>query len=239
MRDIKLLHIYSQTMDLYGDYSNITAIDKYIKEMGYNCSITCVELGEEINTTDYDFVYMGHGKAKNLNAVAPHFVKYKDHILSQIENEQIFFVTGNARLLFGKEFQTFDNKRACGIGLFDYTAIETGDVFTSDVISRPVFDESIVVYGFINRTSHMVGENKYPLFKVISGSCDGEIKTSLEGNLYKNYIGTWQMGPLLLRNPALLKDILKRILKEDYKEVDTTLEEKALALTLKEFKELN
>ena len=44
------------------------------------------------------------------------------------------------------------------------------------------------------------------------------------------------MGPVLVRNPSLMKEILKRLLGEDYSECDFRLEEKALELVISEFK---
>ena len=35
-----------------------------------------------------------------------------------------------------------------------------------------------------------------------------------EGIIYKNFIGTYLIGPLLVRNPELLKLIVKKLIKE-------------------------
>lgn len=234
-REIKILHIYSKALDLYGDGSNITAIKQRLEQMGHACIIDYVELGDEINLVPYDMVYIGHGKARNLEAVADHFRSYKDSIISAIENNKIFLVTGNARELFGKSFETVKGEQKDGIGLFDYTAKETNEVIVSDEVATLTFNEDIKTYGFINRTAHLVGENKYPLFKLEKGLSDTQESGGYEGNVYKNYFGTWQMGPLLVRNPKFLKEILKRLLKDDFKDFDTTLEQKALDITLSEF----
>ncbi len=235
MREVKLLHLYSQTLDLYGDYSNLTAIRRRVEEMGYPCRVAYAELGDPIQPEGYDFIYMGHGKARNLAAVAEHFCSYGQALLDAVERGQLFLVTGNARLLWGKSFETYDGGQQKGIGLFDTTAVETNAVFVSDVVAHPAFDESLTSYGFVNRTSHIVGENPCPLFRVVKGCGDGTEASGAEGNLYHNLFATWQMGPLLARNPAILKELLHRMLGEDYRDFDTSLEEKALALTLKEF----
>lgn len=43
------------------------------------------------------------------------------------------------------------------------------------------------------------------------------------------------MGPMLARNPSMLRELLHRLLGEDYRECDMRLEEKALALVTAEF----
>ena len=164
MKELKILHLYSDLLDLYGDYTNVTAVRRAAAQLGYESAVTEVQLGEPIDPTGYDFIYIGHGKARNLAAAAPHFRQYADAITAAVENGTVFLVTGNARFLFGGSFQTPDGEET-GIGLFPYHGTETGKVFTGDVVSRPVFDESVRCDGFVNRTSHLTGENPYPLFR--------------------------------------------------------------------------
>ena len=80
MKHIRILHLYSNALDLYGDYKNLTVLQRRIAETGNTSDITEINLDEVIDPTGYDFVYIGHGKARNLAAVAPHFVQYGDTI---------------------------------------------------------------------------------------------------------------------------------------------------------------
>ena len=235
MKHIRILHLYSNALDLYGDYKNLTVLQRRIAETGNTSDITEINLDEVIDPTGCDFVYIGHGKARNLAAVAPHFVQYGDTIRTAIEGGQVWFVTGNARELFGQRFTTPTGETLPGIGLFDYTGVETDKVFVSDMLARPAYDENARVYGFINRTAYLVGENRYPLFTVLSGCGDGETPDGKEGTLYRNFFATWAMGPMLARNPSMLRELLHRLLGEDYRECDMRLEEKALALVTAEF----
>ncbi len=244
-KEIKILHIYSDAMDLYGDYFNVTCVKLSLENRGFKCHIDAIGVGDEINPVGYDMVYIGHGKARNLVAVSQHFRDYADKIKAAVESGIVFFVTGSARLLFGKEFTTADGEVKDGIGLFDYVGYDTGKVFTSDVVGKLMTasgESDIMTYGFVNRTHYISGKNQYPLFKVLKGAGDGEGEESadgFEGTLYKNFLGTWQMGPLLARNPAILEEIIKRILGASYVKPavssEKSLEEKALELTLSEF----
>ena len=165
MRDITILHLYNDTLDLYGDYFNVTAIRNRIAEMGGSCTLLTANLeDEDIPLEQADLVYMGHGKARNLAAVAPHFARFGQRVKDAVEGGKVFFVTGNSRLLFGREFEgVTEGLTHQGIGLFDYTGTETNKVFTSDVFGRCCFDQAVRTYGFINRTQHIVGENTAPI----------------------------------------------------------------------------
>lgn len=90
MKHIRILHLYSNALDLYGDYKNLTVLQRRIAEIGNTSDITEINLDEVIDPTGYDFVYIGHGKARNLAAVAPHFVQYGDTIRTAIEGGQVW-----------------------------------------------------------------------------------------------------------------------------------------------------
>ena len=235
MKEIRILHLYGDTMDLYGDAFNVVCVRNHLQAMGLECSLIHADLGEDFDPMAADFIYLGHGKARNLAAVAPHFVSFGPRVREAVEAEKVFLVTGNGRLLFGQSFQAWDGSQLPGIGLFDTTAAETGRVFTGDVVARAAFDPHLITYGFINRTAYIIGENKHPLFQVIQGPGDGESPDGLEGTLYKNFFGTWQRGPILPRNPGLLREILRRLAGDDFREYDDSLERQALERTLKEF----
>ncbi len=235
MKKINILHLYSQTMDLYGDHKNLTVLCQRLRQSGCEVEVTTAQQFEPLELSGFDMVYIGHGKAGNLAAVAPHFVSHREQIISAIEGGQVWLVTGNARELFGRQFSTVDGKSLPGIGLFDYEGVETNQVYVSDMIGHPSYDKAETVYGFANRTAYLEGENRYPLFDVITGFGDGKNPDGKEGTHYKNFFGTWSMGPVLVRNPSFMKAVLKLLLKEDYRELDYSLEQKALELVLSEF----
>jgi len=235
MRTIRTLHLYRDLLDLNGDGKNVTALRRRILESENDCRIDYMGLEDELDITEYDLIYIGHGKTKNLAAAAAHFTKYGEHIKEQIENGKTFFVTGNGRELFGKSFTDTCGSTLPGIGLFDYVGVEKNEVFVSDMIGHPIFDENEMIYVFGNRTAYLEGENKHPLIKVVEGFGDNQKPDGFEGTLYKNFFGTWGVGPVLARNPALMREVLKRCLGDDYIEGDYSLEERALALVLEEF----
>ena len=103
------------------------------------------------------------------------------------------------------------------------------------MVAKAAFDPDLTTYGFINRTAHLVGKNTHPLFRVIQGPGDGEAPDDLEGTFYHNFFGTWQMGPLLARRSS---DLMRFVAPgpEVPLNYDDALEQKALRLTLGEFK---
>ena len=60
MARIRILHLYSQVLDLYGDYRNVDAICQRIKESGLEVEVDRPELWDDLVLDGYDLVYVGH-----------------------------------------------------------------------------------------------------------------------------------------------------------------------------------
>ena len=231
---IKILHLFSDSLNLYGDYENVTALCQRLEEMGEGYIVDRPSSFEPINLEGYNMIYIGHGTARNLAAIAPHFASCSDSVRSSIESNQLWLVIGNSRELFGMYFTATDGSIVDGAGIFDYYGIEKNRVFVSDFVGRPCFARDRLVYGFINCTASLMGKTRYPLFEVAVGCGEGE-PHDVEGTQYKNFFGTWCMGPILARNPVLMREILRRLLGSRYRECDYSLEQKALDLVVSEF----
>ena len=236
MRIVKILHLYAEAMDLYGDVKNLEVLCQRIRESGNEVEVSTCDIWDELSLDGFDMVYLGHGKARNLAAMQPHFLKYAEEVKAHIEAGQLWFVTGNARELFGRDFTTVDGKTLSGIGLFEYSGVEQNKVFVADLCGKAAFDEKLSCYGFANRTAYLKypNGNKMPLFVSSKGYSDGESDEGCEGTLYKNFMATWAMGPVLVRNPGLMKEVLRR-LGIDHSACDFSLEERAVELVLAEF----
>ena len=70
----------------------------------------------------------------------------------------------------------------------------------------------------------------------VTGYSDNEKTGGAEGTLYKNFFGTWSLGPVLVRNPCLMREVLRRLLGEDSRECDYALEQEALDRVLREIR---
>ena len=142
-----------------------------------------------------------------------------------IENNKFFLITGNSVDLFGKSLIE-NNKKHKLLGIFKYDVIRTEKRIVND--SLFIKDENELVIGFQNQSSYM-SEVKYPLFKRVVGF---GTNNEFEGIHYKNFYGTYLIGPLLVRNPNFFKEFFKQlILLKDpnykFKEFDLNLETKA------------
>ena len=219
MKNVNILHLYYDLMNLYGEYGNIIALRDAFKLQGIEVNIDKKSIGDTIDFMKYDIVYIGEGSEYNQELVRQDLLKYKAELNAYIESYKILIATGNSYELFGDKI---DKKEALGIFHFKsfYKSITTdvGDRIVNEEIMDTDFLGSPVV-GFVNRNSVNDIKDGY-LFKVRKGY-GNDIKDKFEGIHYKNFYGTYLLGPLLIRNPYLLDYILSNFLGDKYKELDT------------------
>lgn len=226
---ITIAYLYYDLLNLYGESGNIKALKKSLEEQGVRVSIHFLTLDDDLDFSKYDFVYMGAGTENNQNLILPHLMKYREDIQQQIEDGKFFLITGNAINLFGKYILNQQNKKIKTLGIFNYYSKEESFRMIDECIMRsPFFSEKII--GFQNQSTVMK-ENDLPMFEVIKG-VGSYPNSKIEGVHYKNFYGTYLIGPILVRNPFFLKKIVKEVLLNKYpdykfKKFDLKLQTKA------------
>jgi CobQ-like glutamine amidotransferase family enzyme len=235
--------MYFDIMNLYGEYGNIKILEEHIKDQGYEVTVDKKTINDEIDISQYSFIYIGCGTEKNQLVVLEDMKKYKEELNKFINQGKVLLATGNAYEIFGKQItlEKRDNigkedVTVEGLGIVDFDVIRQKDRITSDIIYSSKYLDNKVV-GFINKMSE-INHNLNPLFKVEFGVGENN-KNDFEGVKYKNFFGTYVIGPILVRNPEFLNKIVEQICmsiddKFVLKDVEYELETKAYELVLNE-----
>ena len=200
---IYILHLYSDLLNLYGEYGNVVVLKKYLENQGVDVIVEKKTIGDEIDFEKYHFIYLGCGTESSLDVALHDLKRYQITINSVIENNVVILATGNSFEMFGK---TIDGKEA--LGVFDYEVMRLPDRVTSDVIytylgTLPSDVPSIKIVGFVNKMTEIY-HNFSPLFKVEFGIGENK-RNDYEGVHYFNFYGTHVSGPILVKNPEFLK----------------------------------
>lgn len=207
--EINILHLYYDLLNLYGENGNIKALKKHLEEMGVRVNIEFLTINDVIDFSRYDFVYIGAGTEKSQKLVLKHLLKYKKDIKNYIESNKFFLATGNSLELFGKFIKTKDTTYKC-LNIFDYESYEEDFRMVDQAIfDMPLINEKII--GFQNQGSITRGIKNH-LFEVVRG-VGSFPNSSYEGIHYKNFFGTYLIGPLLVRNPNLVSYMVKELIK--------------------------
>lgn len=228
---MKILHLYYDLMNLYGEYGNVVVLNKHLNDQGIKSEIIKKTIGEKINFEEYDFIYCGSGTEKNEELARIDLLERKDEFLKAINKGSIVLFTGQAMELLG---EYIDDKEALKIAPFETRL--TKDRYTGDVI---VSNKDIgEVVGFINKCSIIERGETNSLFKYIFKDLkDNDYEGFNIGNVY----GTHIIGPILVKNPNFMKLIVTKLGIKDnpnfvYKDIEYKYEEDSYNVTLNALK---
>lgn len=229
--EIRLLHLYYDIMNLYGEYGNVKVLEKHLEDQGFKVIVDKKTINDEKVFDQYDFIYMGSGAEKNQEVILEDIKKDKETLLKFIEDGKTVLFTGNSYEIFGK---SINNNPA--LNILDFEVENIKNRITTDVICTSSILQNKVV-GFVNNMSN-IKNNSNTLFNVEWGE-GNSIQNKQEGIKYKNLFGTHLIGPLLIRNPEILKLIVETICTSkdegfSYKDIEYMDEQKGYELVLSE-----
>src|SRR5574344_749417 len=102
MKTIKILHLYYDLLNMYGENGNMKALVKNLEKQNAKVIVDFKSLNDQINLKDYDVIYLGTGTEENYDLAKIDFLKYKNDIKEAIKNNIFILATGNALDLFGE-----------------------------------------------------------------------------------------------------------------------------------------
>ncbi len=207
--EIKILHLYFDFMNLYGEYGNVRLLTKALENKGHTVNLTKKTVTDtDIDFTAYDFIYCGAGTESKRTYALNHLKKFKDSLKSAFEQNKVMLFTGNSWEMLGKSIETADGKVLEGLNLFDFTAKEQATRrLVGDINAKAEFLEETLI-GFINKCSSVDGVTS-PLFTLTMKPESFQFET--EGIHEKNLFGTQIVGPVLVKNPTLCEYIANLI----------------------------
>jgi len=200
---VKILHLHYNLMNLYGDYANPKVLERELSGRGFEASIDRKSVGDAIDFDAYDFIFIGSGTERSQLASMRDLARYKDVLIARINAGVPVLATGNSHEFFGQAVTDKDGKRHEMLGLLDFETIQLNTRVTGDCVCKASFlDDKLI--GFINRAGGgQKGDIERPFF--IEPGEGASYKACDEGIKYKNLLGTYLTGPVLVRNPPLLK----------------------------------
>lgn len=212
--ELKICHLYPDVLDFNGDRGNIICLEKRLEWRGIDVQTTSVKMGETLELSGFDLVYMGGAQDMEQEMLLQELKSGKAEELLAAANDGLTFLAAcGGYQLMGVYYETADGRRRGGIGGVDFYTVAGKERMTGNFSFRC---SGFEVVGFENHSGKTyLGSGVEPLGAVKAGfGNNGEDKT--EGVHYKNIFGTYSHGPVLPKNPQLADLILKTALERKY-----------------------
>ena len=226
MKELKILYLYPDILELYGDFGNIQVLRYRLEKRGIKVTIDSYSIGDNPpNFNEYDIVFAGGGADQEQSILAEDLLKYKENIKEAINNGVFFLLICGAYQLFGKYYKGVEGNIIPGLEVFDYYTEAINDrkkrCIGNIVINVNLGGKETKVIGFENHGGQTF-DIETPFGDVLLGN-GNKFGDTKEGFFNKNVIATYLHGPLLSKNPELADYIIKYSLDRKYNE-DTILE---------------
>ena len=122
MKELKILYLYPDILELYGDYGNIQVLRYRLEQRGFKAIIETYSIGDNApDFKSYDIVFARSvGADQEQSILAEDLLKYKDNIKEAVENGVFFLLICGAYQLFGKYYKGVEGNIIPGLEVFNY-----------------------------------------------------------------------------------------------------------------------
>ena len=215
--ELKILWMYHDLMDLYGDKGNIETLRYRASKRGIHVIVDTCTLQEQRNIEDYDIFFLGGGADKEQTLIYKDLLARKESILKAKESGTAFLLICGGYQLFGQYYLDQDGQKIDGLGIYDYYT-ESSDrdhrCIGNIVVEANIRDKEVTVVGFENHGGQTKAVSN-PFGKVLVGH-GNTYKGEYEGYMDAQTIATYMHGPLLPKNPAIADEVILRGLNRRY-----------------------
>lgn len=201
--------LFPELSNLYGDMANIRYLQACVPDAEVIYTNNCHE--PQFVTRWVDMIYLGsmpeQEQALAVRRLAPH----RERLKALIRDGVVVLVTGNAMELFGQYIAEKTSQTAM-LGMFPYyVKRDMENRHNSMFLGR--FGEMPIV-GYKSQFSFCYGH--FPgKFIEVTGGVGNNPKDHSEGFRYRNFFGTYLLGPFLVLNPLFTKYLLRLLGHED------------------------
>ncbi len=201
-RPLRIVYLYPDALNLYGDGGNVIALERRCAWRGIPVRVDEVRMGEPLDLTDADIVMMGGGSDRDQLAVAHELLAQKDKVAAYVEDGGSLLAICGSYQLLGRSYYMGEN-RIEGLGVVAAETVRGSNRLIGNVaVKTDLAPEPFV--GFENHGGRtLLDAEATPLGTSVVTGTGNNGDDGFEGLIYKGVIGTYLHGPALPKNPGL------------------------------------
>lgn len=212
---LRLVHLYGDLMNLYGDRGNIIALQRRCAWRDIELEVAEVSIRDHLDPATSDLFFFGGGQDQEQDVVSRDLAQGTGEAIQEAvqDGASLLAVCGGYQLL-GHYFRTSEGVDLPGTGLFDCHTEAGRHRNVGNVVAEADVDGGRqTLVGFENhsgRTYLAAGASPLATVRVGNGN-NGEDQT--EGIRWKHAVGTYLHGPILPKNPWLADWLIRGALR--------------------------
>src|SRR5947209_1425989 len=212
---LRIAHLYSDEMNIYGDRGNILTLSKRAEWRGIPVEVRAVGRGPAPDLSEIDLIFWGGGQDRDQELVFKDAAAHKvDAIRDAINAGSVVLAVCGGYQLLGQYYVTADRKQLPGLGLVALHTVPGPRRNIGNIVietSQLNLDPSTLV-GFENHSGKTyLGPGLQPLGRVLRGAGNNG-EDGFEGVVEGNVFDTYLHGSLLPKNPHFADLLIQRAL---------------------------
>ncbi len=197
-RTLTILHLYPREMNIYGDHGNLMVLKKRAEQHGFTVNVIEHEVGDKLRT-DADIVIGGGGQDSGQNKIQKDLLEISENLHEMADAGVPMLMICGLYQLFGHYFQTVDDERIDGVGIFDMVTVAGPKRLIGNIVINTEFGE---VVGYENHSGLTTLGNQQKPFGCVTRGAGNNGRDHTEGAVYKHVYGSYLHGPILPKNPT-------------------------------------
>lgn len=220
-RPLRVVYLYPDALNLYGDGGNAMIIKSRCAWRGIPVTVDEVTMGQELNLESADIVLMGGGADRDQLAVAHELASRREEIARYVESDGTLLAICGSYQLLGHSYYMGDT-RIEGLGVLDIeTTRGEGRLIGNVAVTTELCDDPLVGFENHGGRTHL-GPNAAPLGDSVVPGTGNNGGDGHEGVLYRGVVGTYLHGPALSKNPQLADWLIEHALRRRIQQGDRT-----------------
>lgn len=213
-KSLRIVHLYPELLNLYGDSGNILVLRRRLEWRGIGCEVEEVHVGDTPSFGGADIVFIGGGSDREQRIVCDYLLGVQAELAAYVEDDGVLAAVCGGYQLLGHSYLMGDEK-VQGLSLVDlYTDRGSPRIIGNIVIESDISPQPIVGYENHGGRTHL-GADVRSLGRVLVGHGNNDASGE-EGCLYRNVVGTYIHGPLLPKNPGVADWLIAHALERRY-----------------------
>lgn len=236
-RELNILWMYPDILNLHGDRGNLMAFERICKMLDVKANITKVErYNDEIDFENNDIMFFNVGEIRVMPAIIDVLKKNAHAVKKFAEDNKTIILIGAAGCIMAKKTIRKDSEFE-GLGILDMELTEVKDIYGDDILFT-LRENNMTIAGCQIKMLETKLNSDIALGNLDYGSGNGGFEAKTEGAKYKNVIYTNALGPVFVKNPWYAQHIIVNALKNKNEEVSKLLGDEEFELELDSLREI-
>lgn len=207
--ELCFLHFYPDLMNLYGSWGNVALLRRHLEDLGNTVTVKEIRPGEQADMEEADFIFMGAGTERSQKAALEDFARFGKEIRDAADDGVSMLFCGTAMHLLGQSITDVTGTYFMGVRVGNFNCMQGRKRFVGDVYGHTDLYQSPIV-GFMNSCTLISGVLT-PLLTELSMGFGNEQERGPEGFRKNNVFASELTGPILVKNPPLIRRVIAGI----------------------------